>query len=341
MNKPNIARGIVIVVLMMGLSGCLSNEARRLPGESRQLGDNTLNWREHWRKTQIRIEGFSWERSYLLSVSGKVVCLQDDSVGQTYQLQVFDATNGNRQWLSRGKPRAGLGELAADAKRVYVIASFKIHAYDLNDGRPLWESQEMPSHRSYYLYSDGKKLQARDLTKEIAYYFDVSTGTLLDSISLSAGEGFTLLARFPQFDLRTSSRAVQAVDRVTQRPLWTTDMENIGPVKRLPALFDNVLLVGVGEQVFAIDAPTGQVKWRNQDTPFASNFVVTDDGYLYALDYKARLVRFDVKTGQEKEHLQFTPAQANVSKNRYWVATDGQTVFVSFEDSQELIALGP
>jgi hypothetical protein len=68
---------------------------------------------------------------------------------------------------------------------------------------------------------------------------------------------------------------------------------------------------------------------------------VTNDGFLYALDSYARLVQLDVKSGKELGHIQFAPAWTDNSRERYWVAIDGKMVFVSFDDSRELIALGP
>lgn len=337
MNNYRVVWGLVIVI---GLSGCLFTGTERPRSESRHIGDNTLNLREHWRKSQISISGSPYGSPDLLVVHSRVICRLYDSSKRSFRLQVFDAANGGLVWdLQDNGPY--IAEPAADAKRVYAMVSFKIRAYDLNNGRRLWESQELPSHRSYDLRSDGQRLYVRDTTKDNVYYLDVNTGETSSVSPLSTGDSFRLLAQFPQFDVHTSNRAVRAVDRTTRKTLWTTDIGDIWTAPQLPVLFDNVLLVGVWDQVFAIDVQTGQVKWRNQDTPFASNFVVTDDGYLYALDYNARLVRFDVKTGQEKGHIQFTPPHTNVSEKRYWVAGDGQMLFVSFEDSQELIALGP
>ena len=94
------------------------------------------------------------------------------------------------------------------------------------------------------------------------------------------------------------------------------------------------------DNVTALDVRTGQVVWGNRAGAFASNSVVVGDD-LYALDGSARLVQLDVQTGWEKGYVQFTPAQTNTSEKRYWVAALGTMFFVSFGDSQELIALGP
>jgi PQQ-like domain len=345
MTKGHAFWSILMLLLAFGLGGCIPASIQYepttspLPGESRQIGDNTLKLRELWRKSGVRISGSPYDSPDLLVARGRVVCRLYYSGKGSFGLQVFNAADGSLLWkLQEQQPDFGL--VAADAKQVYAMVGFKIFAYDLKDGLRLWESQELPSHRNYGLRSDGQKLYVRDTTKDNMYYLDVNTGETLSVSPLSTGDNFRLLAQFPQFDVHTSNRAVRAVDRTTHKALWTTDIGGIWTAPQLPMLLDNMLLVGIWDQVLAIDVQTGQVKWRNQDTPFASSFVMMS-GYLYALDYNARLVQLDVKTGQEKGHIQFMPARTSVSDKRYWVAADGQMLFVSFEDSQELIALGP
>jgi outer membrane protein assembly factor BamB len=330
----------------MGLAGCSSSGTRSTPTPSpqplasRQLAENTLRLREYWRISSIRLPNSPYDSPVLLATSGRVVCVSYESKSFSYvtRLRMYDAASGKLVW--EVQLRQGGIFLAIDNERIYVLAHFDIQAYSLNDSQLLWKAQEMPGHAVYFLHSDGEKLYVRDLTNWKVYYLDARTGEQLGSDSLLTGSKFALLAQLPQFDLHTSSRALQAVDKATQQVLWTTDIDKLEPVMRLPVLVDNILLVGIREQVLAIDAQTGQVKWRNKDTPFASNFVVMN-GYLYALDEKARLLQLDVKTGQEKGRIQFTPARTSVSDKRYWIAADGQMLFVSFEDSQELIALGP
>ncbi len=271
-------------------------------------------------------------------MSGQVVCSQYNQAERVDQLRVFSAADGSLTWKSK-EEWSGYGALAVDATHVYAMAHFKIQAYDLNNGHLLWESQEFPSHRSYDLRLDGEMLYVRDRPDK-TYYLDVNTGDILDSVLLPTGEGFWLLAQLPTFDLHTSQTELRAVDKATQRVLWSIGTQGIGSFDQPPVLLGNVLLFGNWEHVLAVDPQTGHVRWRNQDPFFASNFVVVGN-FLYALDYNARLVRLDVNTGQETGYIQFEPASTNVSEKRYWVAADRQMLFVSFGDSQELIALGP
>lgn len=336
MYKRHIAWIIQITLIMISLSGCISAGVQRVSSESRHIDKNTLGLGEHWRKSQISIGSLGYEPVNLLAVSSRVIFVSWTERGD--QLYVLDAASGEILWKSQEESR--FRPLAADAKRVYTITDWRICAYDLNNGQQLWKSQEMPSHSAYFLDLNGERLQARDTTKNKVYYLNVDTGAILDSASLSANDGSFLLAEFPQLDLHTQHHILQAVDKATQQTLWTTDIKYIGLTKSLPILFEDILLVGGEEWIYAIDTQTGQVKWRNQEHPFASNFAVMN-GSLYALDYDARFIQYDIKTGQELGHIQFEPANTNVSEKRYWVAADGQMLFISFSDSQELIALGP
>jgi outer membrane protein assembly factor BamB len=184
--------------------------------------------------------------------------------------QVPDPTNGKPVWEVQ-LPDDEI-DLATDTQRVYAMTLFQVSAYDLNNGRLLWTSQVLSDHSTYYLNSDGEKLYLREVSRWEVYDLDTRPGTQLSSASLSTGNKFALLPQLPQFDLRTTTGALQAVDRTTQQPLWTADVEKDALIIRLPVLYDNLILDGIWGLVYAIDAKTGQAKWYNRDNPFASNF---------------------------------------------------------------------
>ena len=115
-----------------------------------------------------------------------------------------------------------------------------------------------------------------------------------------------------------------------------------------PVLLDDVLLIDPGEQVIAFDAQSGQMLWKqgggtdSTDSLFATKAVLMS-GSLYALRFDGRLMRFDPKTGKETGYIQFMPHLPTYSpRDKFFsLASDGQMLFISFDDSQELIALGP
>lgn len=348
MDKSAIMWSILTVAVMLGISGCIpagtGNPTRvpfgwvPTPIVPRQIADNRLNLREHWRVSQNGIGG-GISDPLLLAVAERVIYFKWHAEESTGRLQVRDATSGNLVWESPDKYGLWARYLAADGERTYVHAGNEIQAYDLENGKRLWISQ-VQWHKSYNLYVEKDVLCVHDIEASEIRYLNARTGEELNRLSLVTDDGFPLLARFPQFDLYRTPSTLQAVDAMTQQLLWETRVSAIWHTYERPGLFGNVLLVGMYEPVSAIDVQTGQIKWHNIGKPFASNFVVMN-GSLYALNYSAQLVQLDIETGQEMGHLQFTPDQADYSISRYWVATNGQMLFVSFDDSQELIALGP
>ncbi len=319
----------LFAVILVSLSACSALDVLRRP---RDLADNTLNLREYWRCSSVFIGGR--EASRLFAVSGWVIWAQ--RVADYVRLvKVLDGVSGELLWEHRLEDA---DPITVDTERVYIMEYLKIHAYDLSSGDELWKSPKLPSHVVYRLISDGEKLDVYDMTRDAVHSFSTHAGASLGMASLSADDGFRLLSSSPLFNLYLDSSALKLQDRITQRPLWTTQIEELGPTLWRPVLFhDDVILVG---WVFALDARTGQVKWHRDDLHIVSNFVAANDS-VYALDDRARLVQLDIHTGEETGYIQFTPARTNASENRYWVAADGQMIFVSFDDSQEVIALGP
>lgn len=346
MSKHTVCCALALA-LVIGVTGCSSSTTFTptrepfnyvpQPIESRQITDNTLGLQERWRISSSNIGGN--QDPLLLASSGRVVCPQCDlSKGIAYpvcQLTAFDAASGDLLWETSWE---GI-DLAVDAERVYTMFGQKLRAYSLQDGQLLWKHQKL-SYKGDYIDSDGEKLRVRTWGTWKASYLDARTGDILSQGSLVMVKEFVLLAQFPQFDLHSSRTALLAKDRATQKVLWMTQVPRRGVIMERPVLVDDMLVVGYQQPVFAIDTRTGQLKWDNLDRPFVSNFVVMNDS-VYALDPDARLVQLDPDTGQETGYIQFTLAKTDPSNERYWIASEGQMLFLSFDDSQELIALGP
>ncbi len=357
MTKGHTFWNVLVLLLALGLEGCTPTSIPREPTaspppvERRQIAHNTLNLREYWRKPHI----CGWGERPLIAVSGRVMCLYRDPASVKDYLRVYDAAKGTFLWQVPGK--AGGGYLAADAQRVYlVVMTYEIHAYDLKDGRQLWERQTLP-HKGFWLDPVGDELHAQETGYDWTHLIlDANTGEILSSDSELADDGFAMVARFPQFNLYISyslphlvrGLTLRAVDTATQQTQWEAKDTGFPPLRQPPALVDNVLLIDVQNGIVAFHAQSGKEVWRTRDpnnpgTIFASTSVLVDSS-LYALRLDGRLVRLDARTGQEKGYIQFTGIMPDPTKavaNFYYLAADGQMLVVSFDDSQELIALGP
>lgn len=355
MRQIPLVYRILMVAAVIFLPGCgppdlssiFATEPSPTPDTSRQMAEHTLDLHEYWRATQISYGGGDTTEANLVAVAGRVLYLNLNYGENTVQAYVLDASSGTLLWKT---PDDLFYNPAIDAERVYLylqgrgMSGDSIQAYDLDDGRLLWEIPAQP-HRYYNLYSEGDILCVHNLDDEEIWYLDARTGTELRRVTLDIGEGSRLLASFPQFDVYTFAYtrpdALLAVDETTRRPLWETEIEHVNATFTRPVLYQGrLLIIGDWCTITAVDVQTGEVKWDTGDDPLASNFVVANDS-LYGIDFEARLVQRDIETGKETGYIQFTPERVDTSTNRYRVAVDGEMVFVFFSDSQELIALGP
>lgn len=376
-------QAMLAIVLMAGLAGCLSSSPPAptissglyssttistpaaqeespsaptpIPGPtgSRQMTDNTLGLREHWRVPYSCPSVFSTPG--LVAASGRVVCIYYDPARDSLNVRVLDARNGMLLWEAVG--RNGSAIVAADVEQVYFENNSKLRAYDAEDGRLLWTRQFTP-RRSHAFDPDGDRLYILQggSGEDVLFTLDAKTGEILNSESLWTADHFLVFARFPQFDLHICTVEVlfklRAVDPVTQQTLWLIEDPDLIPStpKWPPVLLGGVLLIDNREETTALDAQSGQLTWRTlnpgrlPDTILATRSVIMG-GSLYALRKDTRLVQWNARNGQETGYIQFVPPLSDDNiyggSNFPSLATDGQMLFVSFDDSQELIALGP
>jgi outer membrane protein assembly factor BamB len=355
MHGNHAQRNTLLIILWLGLVGCIP--AGLLPTSTiappsvgpRQITENTLGLREYWRVSS------SFVGDNLAAVPGRVV--YTDHVSNVPHVRVLDAANGDLLWEVVEKWRGH--SVATDAERVYVEDHrVELRAYDIEDGQKLWTRQFTPHRgRSYDL--DGNKLyiQQGGNGEDYLYTIDTQTGEILSTESLWTADHFLVFARFPQFDLHIltvqNPFTLRAVDPATQQTLWQVEQTPDLFIQNLtwpPVLLDDVLLIDTEWKVIAFDAQSGQVRWRSPDpsgspkTWFVTRSVLVG-GSLYALRSDTRLVQLDARTGQEIGYIQFKPPlpddKVYGGSNRLGLATDGQMLFVSLDDSQELIALGP
>jgi len=295
----------------------------------------------------------------LVAVPGRVVYV--NSVHLAAQVRALDAADGNLLWEIRG---GGCNWVAADAERVYFEDGYDVlHAYAMGNGRLLWKRQFSPYRgrwRSPDLRGDILYIRQGGSGEDYLYTIDARTGEILSTESLWTADHFLVFARFPRFDLHILTVqqpfTLRAVDPVTHQILWRVEE---GPgflfihgLKWPPVLLDDLLLLNTEGRMLALDARSGQIRWQTLDPAHLEETLlacgteaIITDSTIYALRQDARLVWMDARTGQEIGYLQFTPPLSEYNpyggSNVLGLASDGQMVFISFGDSQELIALGP
>lgn len=344
--------GILAVVLAIRLRECApagpfptSTAVPPLVGP-RRIAENTLGLHEYWRVA------FGYIHS-LEATLGRVVYI--DAAKDVSYVQVREAVTGNLLWEVVG--RGGGNWVTADNERVYFEDSYDVlHVYAVEDGRLLWERQFSPYRgrgRGPELHGDTLLVWQSGGGEDYLYTLDARTGEILRTESLWTADQFLVFARFPQLELQVFTvefpYKLRAIDPATRQIIWQVEERPGFRFIGRPVLVDNVLLL-LGEEVFALDAQNGQIMWYSpdhlQEPSFAlgTRAVVIGDA-IYAVREDARLVRMDARTGQETGYIQFAPPLSEDNpyggSNVIGLAGNGQMLFVSFADSQELIALGP
>jgi len=152
--------------------------------------------REYWRVP------FDYVGGDLVATPGRVVYV--DSVDNVPHVRVLDAANGDLLWEVVGE--GGDNWVAADAERVYFEDSYDVlHAYAMEDGRPLWERQFSPYRgrwRSPDLHGDILYIRQGGSGEDYLYTLDARTGEILSTESLWTADHFLVFARFPQLELQ-------------------------------------------------------------------------------------------------------------------------------------------
>ncbi|MEE1768531.1 PQQ-binding-like beta-propeller repeat protein [Streptomyces sp. JV185] len=108
-----------------------------------------------------------------------------------------------------------------------------------------------------------------------------------------------------------------------------------------PVVYDDTVLLAVGDRLQSLDARTGKVRWetRSGGAHNLDSAPVVVDGLVLAATTAApegaELAAYDLGTGVEKWREQLAPPDiSNAQKGNFWpVATDGKVVYAVGEDA--------
>ncbi|MCX4864415.1 serine/threonine-protein kinase [Streptomyces sp. NBC_00257] len=108
-----------------------------------------------------------------------------------------------------------------------------------------------------------------------------------------------------------------------------------------PTVYDDTVLLAVGDRLQSLDARTGRVRWetRSGGAHNLDSAPVVVDGLVFAATTAApegaELAAYDLRTGVEKWREQLAPQDiSNAQKGNFWpVATDGKVVYAVGEDA--------
>ncbi len=253
-------------------------------------------------------------------LAGGVVAFGDgDVVG-------FDRSTGERRWIFTGSDSLafaggspGLFLLATDGSRIFAGSS-NGHAYAMNaaDGSTAWATQvgdplgqavqdpHVSGSTVYCIIGGGSPSFAGDVVA-----LDAATGDLTWRYSTVAASPDDL---FPLGPVAVSGSTVafgdidgsiHAVNATTGEVLWDAPAaageEGKNRGRWLVAVGDELLAIGGGGDITALDPATGDARWSNRaSTIGAFGPIGTDGDTIYLLfDGNRKLGAYDASTGEE------------------------------------------
>jgi outer membrane protein assembly factor BamB len=334
---------VLLIVVLLAFGTVIQSPSSQLPvsptathAPTRTILANASEWHEVWRRTV----GQSYSSVPLITTSGNVVALSIWNENAT-SLVARDIQNGRTLWAT-ALPSRVVHSLASDSDRIYVALSSGVQALRLTDGAPLWNTNRLPEHTSYYLQPV--------IQDAVLQVYGVYGKTTLYSIERENGQITSSEEYSDELILKTAATFIiergidlLSIDCGTNRSEWQiTTRASVG-THRWPAFIDSAIMVfATGPHLVslrAVDPTTGQAVWSTAEE-IASNFVIVNSE-IYALKADARLVAYDVRTGHEVEKLQLSGGSLDVAHaSEYGLSAVSDTLLVYLGDSQELIVFG-
>ena len=246
---PTISNGTLYSVTVDGVLRTMS------------LADRSLGW---------TADGFLPDTQ--VTMAGDLVL-----AGAAGEIVAVNAADGTERWRAKAD---GSGRAAADAKHVYVsgTGSGDMHVFTLADGKPAWTLETDTATVLTPGVIDGRVIVAARGTaggRNVVYALNPdgaeawhSSGPdVLGSVSVMDGHVYV--------SVDEPKTAIFALDGANNSVLWRRELG--GRIAGLLAAADGVLYLSTNEDgVVAVDASTGEVRWRaDLEKPDRAQLAVT------------------------------------------------------------------
>jgi outer membrane protein assembly factor BamB len=288
-SSPIIARGLLYLTGDVG--GELRIFAFTLDGKPKWQSTNGRAWKASYPGARASC-AFDGGRLYHMNAHGRVACLDANSGGELWAVNVLERFDGkNIRW--------GLSEcLLVDGPRVIVTPGGRkglMAALDKASGKTVWASEPMAGERAGYASPilfrwRGRRMLATCSSKHV-FGVDADTGRLLWAhprptrfeviASVPVYYDGAIFASSPDGKEAELLRLQADGDTVRVRHVWSSELNNLSG----GVILRNGLLYGAGYRKgngwFGVDARTGKTRYRKRD--LASGSAVYADGRLYCL----------------------------------------------------------
>ncbi len=270
-----------------------------------------------WKERPKKYDG----NSYGMPGSSPIVA--EDSVyvisnkGSVFETGVcaLDAMTGDSKWCVQAAPEALMDGASPAVSNgiVYIGTSDYLNAFDTKNGILKWKYQTkttttsrkpvgMPSVSNGIVYVG---------SENYIYAIDANTGKEKWNIS------FDNIVSSPSISGKTAyltsfrTSTIKGIDSTTGTPImkWNTDYNAPGILLSSPTISNNIIYIGSGKYLQAIDAQNGIRKWSYDiDSTFSSSPAIANnklyigsDGYIYAFEKSSEpLINNDIPIPQKE-----------------------------------------
>ena len=345
----------IILVYEIGITSCIpivpalpTKPPGRLgnptPSSSRTIIEQSLPLHEIWRKSSTWGGlGVSARTSSFraLAATPKIVYVANfSSILKLWQVIALDPKTGTKLWET--EPFEHVMALAVGPNSLFIASGSGIKAYDSTSGGLEWISnQPPPDHEGYAIFFEESQLKFF-ITKGDRRKFST-----IDPESGLVGEFQELediVAIDSQYRYFRNGRQFWVEEITTNKVKWVIPIRDKAP--NWPIRSGDLLVIpttasSVGwHSVVVVDRDTGQKIWECIDC-YASD-VAVDGDTLYAILRDGSLAAYGIRAGQVIGTISFAGGdKIDPNVKQYALAAADGAVFLYFDDSQELIALGP
>ena len=200
---------------------------------------------------------------------------------------------------------------------------------------------------TFYAWTDelfGSGLTALDLTGNVLWRFRHPVGPLAALEGSQLVYVYSPTTTFGPFSLGSPGQLI-ALDRQTGNRCWHVALDDLSRFPSILPTEDTIVVFDSDsqgyQQLIAIDASTGQIRWQNADRFYYSytggGRPLVTGGTVYAMVRGGHLVALDARTGQPNWQFTFSvdrPHEAALS-------LADETIYLLFKDDHLLIALDP
>jgi outer membrane protein assembly factor BamB len=316
-----------------------------------------MNLREVWRFQHTGGPNYDYSTPPLLFVTnGKVtITYHDENNYHTSWLTALSLETGQMMWqtyLADPGFGTGMADARLENERLYLVYSYRAHAFDLETGQLLWSTTLSPGgHTTYRFFApwewedEEPLLLLRAFERDKIVTIDPQTGEVLawqpDERADLEWEGVEFLV---------DMAGLYVGEPATGRVLWTRLEMDAGyrQLQRWPTFVGSNMVYELGDPCYGIrrvNYRTGEAVWETPERNYLSNFAIAGS-QVYVLREDTTLVTLDLESGALVGTLKFDgpPADTICAKSGtypYWVVVSEPYILVYFGDTRELIALAP